>query len=228
MFRHRQRALPVAYLAVYIVVPPIVFWGGASFELWLDGAALLLALAGWSLRFLAVGLDYIRRGGLNKRPYADNLVTEGMFAHCRNPLYLGNLLVMLALFIVSCHLSLVLIGGILVTASYAAIIAAEERFLRDKFGEEYAAYCRATNRWIPRLRGLKATVTGARFNWRRVLLVECEGFFVWVVAVFVLDGIASDFAMNKPDLWAFATLLAAATVLLVTVQVLKRTRRLIL
>jgi hypothetical protein len=71
-------------------------------------------------------------------------------------------------------------------------------------------------------------VTGARFNWRRVLLVECEGFFVWVVAVFVLDGIASDFAMNKPDLWAFATLLAAATVLLVTVQVLKRTRRLIL
>lgn len=35
---------------------------------------------------------YIKRGGRNRRVFARGLVTEGVVAHCRNPMYLGHLL----------------------------------------------------------------------------------------------------------------------------------------
>src|ERR1700741_1760533 len=55
---------------------------------------LLIALAGQILRAVTIGLEYIVRGGRNRRVYAKNLVQGGVFGHCRNPLYLGNFLIL--------------------------------------------------------------------------------------------------------------------------------------
>src|SRR6185436_5722926 len=56
-----------------------------------------IAIAGQVLRAITIGLAYIKRGGKDRQVYADDLVTDGMFSHCRNPLYVGNLLVVLGL-----------------------------------------------------------------------------------------------------------------------------------
>jgi protein-S-isoprenylcysteine O-methyltransferase Ste14 len=66
----------------------------------------------------------------------------------------------------------------LVSYGYVAIVAAEEAFLGEKFGAEYAQYCRRVNRWLPHLHGWRAAVAGMRFNWRRVLVKEYNTVFV--------------------------------------------------
>jgi protein-S-isoprenylcysteine O-methyltransferase Ste14 len=87
-FRHRNALFPCAVVLAF-VPGPLVFADP------LDAAALgvLLALAGQALRAATIGLDYIVRGGQNGRVHADELVTGGLFAHCRNPLYVANLII---------------------------------------------------------------------------------------------------------------------------------------
>jgi hypothetical protein len=51
---------------------------------------------------------------------------------------------------------------------YGAIIPAEEKFLREKFGEEYLRYCAHVPRVLPRLRAWKGA-TLAPFNARAAL-----------------------------------------------------------
>jgi hypothetical protein len=41
-------------------------------------------------------LAYIKRGGRKKRIAADHLVVDGIFAHVRHPLYVGNFLLLVA------------------------------------------------------------------------------------------------------------------------------------
>ena len=77
-------------------------WPGRSQRLddALDLLGLVVALLGQILRAAVIGYAYIVRGGKNKRVYASDLVTGGFFAHGRNPLYVGNLLVVLGLLII--------------------------------------------------------------------------------------------------------------------------------
>jgi protein-S-isoprenylcysteine O-methyltransferase Ste14 len=94
------------------------------------------------VRALTIGLAYIKRGGKNRKIYAKGLVKEGIFAHCRNPLYLGNILIITGLGIVAHSFLFALIGIPLFIFLYLAIIRAEEHFLASKFGQEYIEYCR--------------------------------------------------------------------------------------
>jgi protein-S-isoprenylcysteine O-methyltransferase Ste14 len=225
MFRYRNRAFPILFVLIALAFPPTAEISGRA-DLWLDVAALAVALSGELLRILTVGLEYIKRGGLNKQVYADHLVTEGLFAHCHNPLYVGNVMIAVALFTILDRIEAFVVGGALFTLTYIAIVAAEERYLHAKFGAVYEAYCRHTNRWIPDLRGIRATVSGMRFNWRRVLLKESTSFYGWVVAAFVLDGLENRFVLTNADLAMFFTLLVVSTVAFVTIRVLKKTHRL--
>lgn len=226
MFRYRNMAFPVCLAVLLIAFPPVGQDGGGRLDVWVGGTALAVALAGEALRILTVGLEYIKRGGLNKRVYAENLVTNGLFAHCRNPLYVGNLMIALAVLALPGRIDLFLVGGVLVALTYVAIVAAEERYLREKFGDGYEAYCRDTNRWFPDLRGLGATIASMKFNWRRVLLKESSSFYGWIAAVFVVGGIKTEFSVGRPDFVLFAVLFAAGTVAFATIRVLKQTRRL--
>lgn len=187
VFRYRNGLFPVVLGVLLLGFRPEAGWGSAA-DRWLDALGLLLALAGEGLRVLVVGLAYIKRGGVNKRVYADSLVTGGIFAHCRNPLYVGNVLVLLGLFAIHGNPWVWALGTGFVLISYAAVVAAEERYLRARFPGEYAEYCRRVNRWLPDPRGLGATLRGMRFNWRRVLVKEYSSATSFVVAICVLLG----------------------------------------
>ena len=63
-----------------------------------------------------------------------------------------------------------------------AIVAAEERYLRDRFGADFEAYCRDVPRWLPRLSGLRSTLADHSFNWRRVVLKEYGTPLGWISA----------------------------------------------
>jgi len=181
VFRYRNVLFPAVALVLVLSFKPVYPEGSAALDRILDAIALVLALLGQSVRAAVVGLAYIKRGGVNKRVYAEALVTEGIFAHCRNPLYVGNLLVILGLFMIHNNPWIYALGGGFVIVSYMAVVAAEERYLHDKFGREFADYCARVPRWLPDCRGLGETFCGMRFNWRRVLAKEYSSAASWML-----------------------------------------------
>lgn len=188
VFRYRNWLFPAVMGAVFLGFRPWPPAQQAALGYWLDGLGILIGLIGQAVRAGTVGLAYIKRGGLNKRVHAEHLVVEGIFSHCRNPLYVGNLLMVLGLLLIHGNPWVFVLGGAFFVFSYIAVVAAEERFLGRKFGPSYAAYCRRVNRWLPDPRGLRVTLRSMRFNWRRVVIKEYSSFTSWVVTVCLLVG----------------------------------------
>jgi protein-S-isoprenylcysteine O-methyltransferase Ste14 len=180
-FHYRNFLFPVFYLALFLPSPPI-------FENYLTAILLggLIALSGQSVRWTTIGLVYIIRGGKNRQVYAENLVTDGLFAHCRNPMYVGNVLMLLGTGILSNSLYFLLIGVPFFVFIYQAIISAEENFLHQKFGQAFEAYRARTGRWIPRFKGLAATLGSMVFRWKRVILKEYNTSYIWLMGCTLL------------------------------------------
>ena len=109
--------------------------------------SLLIVLGEW-LRVWAVGYA---GGSTRTRTLgaARDLVTTGPYAHVRNPLYLGNLVLSLGVCVVAnvFWMIAVLVIGFLI--QYTPIIRSEETYLMDVCGERYRAYCTAVPRLIP-------------------------------------------------------------------------------
>jgi protein-S-isoprenylcysteine O-methyltransferase Ste14 len=179
LFSTRNALFPLAFVAVALMSPPRAPLGGERADLALDALGIGVALAGQALRAAVIGLAYIRRGGKDRRIHADHLVTDGLFAHSRNPLYLGNLLVFVGLFMVLNTLPGYLVGVPLFYLAYLAITLAEEEFLERRFGPPYVEYCRRVNRFIPSPRGLGTTMRSMAFDWRRLVRKEYGSAFAW-------------------------------------------------
>lgn len=78
------------------------------------------------------------------------LVTSGVYAWTRNPMYLGLWLVLLGWALRLGTVS-ALIGAVLfIPLIERAQIRAEEQALRRRFGAEYERYCQVVHRWLGR------------------------------------------------------------------------------
>jgi protein-S-isoprenylcysteine O-methyltransferase Ste14 len=176
----------VVEVALFLIFRPRYPNGSEQLDRLLDVVGILVALAGQLLRVAVIGYVYIIRGGKNARVYAEDLVTGGFFAHSRNPLYLGNILVLFGLFIIFNNPWVYLAGVLFFVTGYIAIVAAEEAYLRNRFGAAYDAYMRDVPRWWPKLSGLRESLDGMRFNWRRVILKEYGSTFAWMAGAVVL------------------------------------------
>jgi len=186
-FRRRNYLFPVVFLILCAVFTPTFPAGSESLDHWVDLGVIALAVWGEGIRVATVGLEYIKRGGVDKRVFADKLVTTGLFAHCRNPLYVGNILMFGGLLVIVDRWPVYVLGGAFIVVTYIAMVAAEERFLAQKFGAAYEDYCARVNRWWPRLSGLTKTFQSTRFNWRRVLVKEYSNVYSWIVAALALE-----------------------------------------
>lgn len=119
-------------------------WGG----LLMDFLAALCFLAGATFRFWAT----LYVGGRKRH----TLVCDGPYSVCRNPLYLGSLLLSIAagLYLKSItfavFLTVTMLGYIFLT------VPAEEKDLRLMLGEPYEEYCRRVPRFWPRWRLFEA------------------------------------------------------------------------
>jgi protein-S-isoprenylcysteine O-methyltransferase Ste14 len=214
-FRYRNGLFPLVYLLLLPKSPPLL----ASYRL-AAALGLLVAGSGQLIRAVTIGLDYIRRGGKNRQVYAERLVQGGVFAHCRNPLYVGNYVLIAGVGLASNSLLFLAVALPFFAFAYRAIIAAEESYLRNKYGAEYDAYCARVNRIQPDLTGLGATLRGMSFNWRRLISAEYGSAFIWVAALtlVVLKNLwlAGDHELEDPlvqALWAILALVALAYVL---------------
>ena len=140
-FKYRDVASPLVFCSLAFGTKPTVLGGSRRLDLMLDGLGIALGLTGQLLRILVIGFAYVKRGGKKKHVYAETLVQEGFFAHCRNPLYLGNLLTVVGLVMIHNGVWLYLVGIAFFLLVYASITAAEEDYLQKKFGRRYEDYC---------------------------------------------------------------------------------------
>jgi protein-S-isoprenylcysteine O-methyltransferase Ste14 len=186
LFRYRNAVFPAVMLALFALLPPRPFLGDWAADRWLDLLGLIVCLSGQALRAAVVGLAYIKRGGVDKRIFASKLVQQGMFAASRNPLYVGNLVVLAGVFLIHNNPWAYLAGGAFFLVSYRAIVAAEERYLKGQFGAEYDEYCRRVNRWWPSPGRIGPAVAGMSFNWRRLVIKEYGSFFAWAATVLLV------------------------------------------
>ena len=187
LFRWRDAVFPAVLVALFALTRPAWPNGDARLDDLLDLAGVLLALAGQALRVATVGYAYIIRGGRDRKVYAEELVTRGLFRHGRNPLYVGNLLILAGLLLVWNSPVAYALGVPFFLLGYVAIVAAEEAFLRGKFGAQYDAYCATVPRWGLRLRGLRASVADMTFNWSRVLVKEYGSAAYWIAGICLLQ-----------------------------------------
>ncbi|HJU90000.1 MAG TPA: isoprenylcysteine carboxylmethyltransferase family protein [Gemmatimonadaceae bacterium] len=230
LFRYRDGVFLIVMLALVIATAPR--WPGGSDRLddVLDLFGIVIASLGQILRAAVIGYAYIVRGGKNKRVYAAELVTGGFFAHARNPLYLGNLLVILGLLTIWNNPIAYVVGIAFYVSGYAAIVAAEEEFLLGKFGSEYEEYRARTPRWMIRLAGLRRTMGEMTYQWRRVIRKEYGSTAAWMLGAGVL--LLGDSLYYQP--WgarpayhtAIVVSMAIVAVLWASARYLKKTGRL--
>jgi len=181
LFRFRGLVFTAIVVVVLFFSHPRYLLGSAQLDHWLDLAGVLVALLGLGVRAGTIGYEYIVRGGRNRQVYADHLVQGGVYAHTRNPMYLGNGLMILGWALIVNAPEFYLIALPLTALFYAAIIAAEEAYLRGKFGAEFDAYAMRVSRVLPRLSGIRASIADMRFNWRRVLVKDYNTIFLSVL-----------------------------------------------
>jgi protein-S-isoprenylcysteine O-methyltransferase Ste14 len=130
------QGLVVAYL--WPIAPTVLdLTAGAGFA----GCGLLLAV--W-------GANLFRRAETGLVPFtpATKLVITGPFHFTRNPMYLGFVLFSAGVAIatgVYLNLGLALLLWVWLHFTY---VQPEEKFMRERFGAEYDAYCRRVPRWL--------------------------------------------------------------------------------
>jgi protein-S-isoprenylcysteine O-methyltransferase Ste14 len=114
----------------------VVAWVGVA--LCLVGVLILvLSLVSFGSSF-RVGIDVDQPG---------QLVTSGIFAVSRNPIYVGFFVFLLGQLLVSPDWVplIYLVAG---TALFHRQVLREEGFMRQRYGQEYADYCRHVRRYV--------------------------------------------------------------------------------
>ena len=181
LFHWRNVLFPLAYLLLLVPSPKLF---DSPYAAALVGFSI--AVLGQALRATTIGFEYIIRGGKKRRVYAERLVQGGMFAHSRNPLYLGNYLIVVGVGVTSNSIVFLSCVVPVFAFCYAAIIAAEENYLREKFGDEFEQYCARVNRIIPNFAGFSRSIEGMSFNWRRLITAEYGSTFMWLGGILLI------------------------------------------
>jgi protein-S-isoprenylcysteine O-methyltransferase Ste14 len=113
------------------------------------GGALILG--GGAL--IAVGEQIFKRVGTNVKPWRPTLAlaTTGIYAHIRNPMYVGAMLLLagIAVALASDGLAILLVPTALLL--HFGVVRREEHYLEAKFGEDYRRYKASVPRygWKP-------------------------------------------------------------------------------
>ncbi len=107
-------------------------------------------LVGGGLVLMALAVYEMRRHRTTVIPHreADRLVTSGIFKRSRNPIYLGDSMVLLGMILYWDAVLALPLVPIFVWVIEKRFVEAEETRMRRKFLVEYVRYSQQTRRWL--------------------------------------------------------------------------------
>ncbi len=113
-----------------------------------------LALIVLGLALVVLARREFRRYGQHTDPGhpTGKIMTTGVFAVSRNPLYLGCVCLLAGVGLAADFPWVLIFLLPSIIACHYILIAPEERYLTAKFGEEYLSYTRSVHRWLGRSR----------------------------------------------------------------------------
>jgi len=151
----------IALLAIF-VRPRFSLESDIAFTL--EGVGYLFLLAGLAIRMWST--LYI--GGRKSR----ELVTDGPYSLCRNPLYVGTFFLAVGAGLCFENIPMLVATVAIVLPVHVLVSLSEERHLEMKFPQEYPAYRQRVPRFFPRLRNYnrRDTVTVSVRNIRRAMI----------------------------------------------------------
>jgi protein-S-isoprenylcysteine O-methyltransferase Ste14 len=162
--------LPLLFLGIPLVMP-----GSTSPFRWEVGLALIVIGEAVRLAGVAAAGTVTRRRSRN----VQRLVTYGIFAWVRNPLYIGNFLIWMGFVTISGVLWFLPIAVLLFAVEYELIVRYEEGVLESIFGREYLDYKTWTPRWIPRKP--KGEQPVGEYHWAEAFRSEISTFLQYAV-----------------------------------------------
>jgi protein-S-isoprenylcysteine O-methyltransferase Ste14 len=151
----RRVRVPLGFLtAILFLIFARPSWGSLA-------TSLILVVPGLWLRGYAAG--YVQKNA--------KLTHTGPYAHTRNPLYLGSMLIAFGVALAAAKLWLAILLVTLFVFIYIPVILTEEEFLRETF-PGYDAYAAEVPRLVPRITAARFGEPGAppgRFSRQRYL-----------------------------------------------------------
>ena len=139
---------------VWLLITLVIAWliADASPELrlgaWSGMAGWVLLLAGLALILAAVLQFRKARTTIMPHETPDAIVTTGVYHYTRNPIYLGDALILVGLILIWDAPLALLTVPVFVFLIQRRFILPEERRLRDGFPSAWEAWSAATRRWI--------------------------------------------------------------------------------
>lgn len=210
----------------------IELWAGETWnDLWM-AACLLLSFAGLAIRVATVGFVPAGTSGRNTSGQrATRLNVTGMYSVVRNPLYLGNFVILLGIVLSLKVWWFAAVFGLAYALYIERIVMAEEDFLAGRFGAGYAAWTARTPAFWPRWRNWRNP--DMAFSLRTVLRREYNGFFFILLAFTTLEAF-TDMAMEGQSLdfwladdWTWPALFMLGLAVHFTLRTLKKQTRLL-
>ncbi|MCS7164811.1 MAG: isoprenylcysteine carboxylmethyltransferase family protein [Candidatus Calescibacterium sp.] len=172
----RYRALFPIPLAIIVIV-----LANPTFSSLMIGSSLIVL--GIILRVICLG--YLGVKSRDEVPNIANLVTAGPYKYTRNPVYIANTLIAsgLAIFALGGYgLVISIMSTLIVAILYISfynffVIPAEEKFLEEKFGQDYLNYKKQVPRWLINFKDIPSR---GRF---RILPVLRTEYWTWIVII---------------------------------------------
>ena len=154
-----ENALPSYGVGPYLIIPMVVisilsvilsFYGFIpvySFDSlnWLLIILAIVLVVDAAFLWIAA----VRISKIDDRIKNGELVTDGVYALVRHPIYSAWLQLCIALVLFSQNLLLLVLPIIFWIILSIAMAKTEEKWLMEKFGNDYVLYCQTTNRFIP-------------------------------------------------------------------------------
>ncbi|MBN9074271.1 MAG: isoprenylcysteine carboxylmethyltransferase family protein [Rhizobiales bacterium] len=145
--------------------PPLIFVGATAASILLQllyeppwigqPVSDILFAVGWLLvlawaALLASALRAMKTGKTTVHPTkaATHLVTSGAFALSRNPIYLGNTLVLIGIGLIAGMAWFPVMALVAAFLTQKLAIEPEEQHLAARFGKKYRDYAKRVRRWI--------------------------------------------------------------------------------
>jgi len=179
LFKYRSYT-PIPFLILMLVFYDANIWSLIiGFVIALTGEAIRLWGVSWT------GSETRTTGAAG----GTFLIVSGPFAYVRNPLYIGNILLYLGLGIMSFALFpyLQIIAICFFLWQYHLIIKYEEKYLQNKFENDYTDYVRNVRSIIPRITPYKnSALDQPPFNLRAGLISEKRSIQAFMVISFVI------------------------------------------
>jgi protein-S-isoprenylcysteine O-methyltransferase Ste14 len=102
--------------------------------------------------FVALVLSYSSmaraKTTIDPSEHSSKVVTSGMYAYSRNPIYLGWFFFISGMGFRNASLSVLAIAVAMILLLFWAVILKEETYLESKFGDEYLSYKNSVRRWL--------------------------------------------------------------------------------